>query len=337
MPYRSAAPLIFLSAALSLSAEPVVVGKFGAKIVPERVAMLNLPDRGTVTNLVDATNRLKAGTVVAVLNHDRTVAEHEDMELQIARERVNKKDEVQKLRSQRRKVKFYTSLSPQERRYSTDFKDDELPTADTLQDIDERIDLLNRELETMERRKRMEFDRKHDPLTLRMPFDGRLQYHVTLPEDLSQPLEYAETMRVFATVCDDSAFYITLNVSDSDLSLLAEQNFATTVTLPGGQKMHGTFSHRRVERANNGSDMLVYFFKIPADMHEIAYNMLGSNTNAILTYEAGDDVIHLPKAELIARPEAATAENWEELINLTHPGYGILLIGQRELILVPRK
>ncbi len=333
---RPAASLLFLCTALPLAAEPVVVGKFSAKIVPERVGVLNLPDRGTVTDLVDATDRLKAGTVVAVLNKERTETEREDMELQIARERINKKDEVQKLRAQRRKVSFYTSLSPSERRYNTDFKGEEPPTPETLSDIDERISLLERELATMERRKRMEFDRKHEPLTLRMPFDGRLQYHITLPEDLSQPLEYAENSRVFATVCDDSAFYITLNVGDSDLSLLKEQNFSTTVTLPGGEKMHGTYSHRRVERANHGGDMLVYFFKVPADMHETAYNMLGSNTNAILTYEAGDDVIHISKAELVARPEAASAENWEELINITHPGYGILLVGQRELILVPR-
>lgn len=336
MHLRPAAFLLFLSTALPLLAEPVVVGKFSAKIVPERIGMLNLPERGTVTDLVDATDRIKAGTVVAVLNKERTETEREDMELQIARERINKKDEVQKLRAQRRKVSFYTSLSPSERRYNTDFKGEEPPTPETLSDIDERISLLERELETMERRKRMEFTRKHDPFTLRMPFDGRLQYNVTLPDDLSQPLEYAENSRVFATVCDDSAFYITINVADSDLSLLNEQNFSTTVALPGGRKMHGTYSHRRVERANHGGDMLVYFFKVPAGMHETAYNMLGSNTNATLTYEAGDDVIHISKAELIARPEAATAENWEELINLTHPGYGILLVGQRELILVPR-
>ncbi len=337
MHHPLAAPVLFLGAALPLLADPVVVGKFSAKIVPERVAMLTLPERGIITDLADATNRLKAGTVVAILNKERTATEREDMELQIARERINKKDEVQKLRTQRRKVSFYTSLSPRERRYNTDFKGEEPPTSATLQDIDDRIALLERELETMERRKRQEFSRKHDLLTLRMPFDGRLQYNITLPEDRTKPLEYAETMRVFATVCDDSAFYITVNVGNSDLSLLSEQNFATTVSLPGGEKMHGTYSHRRVERSVNGGDMLVYFFKIPAEMHETAYNMLGSNTNAILTYEAGDDVIHISKAELVARPEAATAENWEELINITHPGYGILLIGQRELVLVPRK
>jgi hypothetical protein len=66
--------------------------------VPERISVLTLPDRGTVTDLVKPEGRIEAGTVVAVLNKQRTQEAHEDMELQIARERLNKRDEVQKLR-----------------------------------------------------------------------------------------------------------------------------------------------------------------------------------------------------------------------------------------------
>lgn len=334
---RYAALSVVLSTTLPLLAEPVTVGKFSAKIVPERIAMLNLTERGTVTDLVDSSNRLKAGTVVAILNKKRTQTEHEDMELMLARERLNKKDEVQKLRAQRAKVQFYLSLNPQERRFNTDFKGDEIPTPSSLRDIDDRISLLERELATMERRKREEFAYKHDPLTLRMPFDGRLQYNVTLPDDLSQPLEYTETIRTFATVCDDSAYYITLEMGESDLSLLDEKRFSATVRLPGGRKLQGTYSHRRVERAGNGGDMLVYFFRIPEEMHATAYNMLGSNTNAVLIYETGTETLHVSKAELIAHPAAANSENWEELVSHTHPDHAILLIGQRKLVLVPKK
>ncbi|MBR5895043.1 MAG: hypothetical protein IKZ13_05835 [Akkermansia sp.] len=319
--------------ALPLAAEPVEVGKFSAKIVPERITVLTLPERGTVTDLVDASGRIEAGTIVAILNKQRTAEEREDMELQIARERINKRDEVQKLRTQRRKVKFYNSLTEDERRFNTDFTADDTPTSTSLQDIDERIHLLERELQTMERRKRNEFDQKHDPLTLRMPFTGRLQYNITLPEDITKPFEHSENIRSFATACDDSAFYITISISDSNLSLLKESNFSTTVSIPGGHKLRGTYSHRRVERANNGSDMLVYFFRLPAEDHETAYNMLGSNTTAILSYDSDAAVLRVRKMELLTHPGAADSESWEELIAITHPGYSIMLIGQRELIL----
>ena len=330
------APVLLMSA-LPLAAAPVTVGKYSAKIVPERVEVLTLPERGTITNLVDANERLDNGTIIAILNKERTEEAREDMELQIARERISKRDEIQKLRNQRRKVQFYNSLTESERRFNTDFSSDDTPGSNSLQDIDERIQLLEKELKTMERRKRKEFNDKHDKLTLRMPFTGRLQYNITLQEDRTAPFEYSETVRSFATVCDDSAFYITINLSESDLALLDEKRFTTTVKLPGGKQLSGTYSHRRVERANNGSDMLVYFFRLSEKDFTTAYNMLGSNTSAELIYESDDAALHVSKAELVAHPKAADCENWEQLIAQTHPEYAILLIGRRELVLVPRK
>lgn len=324
-----------LLGALPLAAAPVEVGRYSAKIVPERVSVLTIPDAGIVSDLASAEGRLEAGTVIAILDKERTAENREDMELQIARERINKRDEIQKLRNQRRKVEFYNSLSADERRFNSDFKGDDQPGSNTLQDIDERISLLERELKTVERRKRKEFDEKHDKLTLRMPFRGRLQYNITLPEDTSKPFEYTETVRSFATVCDDSAFYISISISDSNISLLDEKCFSATVKLPGEKRLTGTYSHRRVERNPNGGDMLVYFFRLPESEHETAYNMLGSNTNAELIYETGGETLHISKTELVMHPKAGECETWEQLIQLTHPGYKILLIGRRELVLVP--
>ncbi len=324
-----------LLGALPLAAAPVQVGRYSAKIVPERVSVLTIPDAGIVSDLASAEGRLEAGTVIAILDKERTAENREDMELQIARERINKRDEIQKLRNQRRKVEFYNSLSTDERRFNSDFKGDDQPGTNTLQDIDERISLLERELKTVERRKRKEFDEKHDKLTLRMPFRGRLQYNITLPEDTSKPFEYTETVRSFATVCDDSAFYISISISDSNISLLDEKCFSATVKLPGEKQLTGTYSHRRVERNPNGGDMLIYFFRLPESEHETAYNMLGSNTNAELIYETGGETLHIAKTELVMHPKASECETWEQLIRLTHPEYKILLIGRRELVLVP--
>ena len=114
-----------LLGALPLAAAPVQVGRYSAKIVPERVSVLTIPDAGIVSDLASAEGRLDAGTVIAILNKERTAEDREDMELQIARERINKRDEIQKLRNQRRKVEFYNSLSADERRFNSDFKGDD--------------------------------------------------------------------------------------------------------------------------------------------------------------------------------------------------------------------
>lgn len=328
---------LFLAAfACPLEAETVLVGKYPAKIVPEQVAMLSLSERGTITDLTDASQRLEKGTVVAVLNKQRTADEREEMELQIARERISKRDEMQKLKAQRRKIQFFLSLSDEERKYNVDFAESDVePSEESLKDVDERLELLERELRTMERRKRVEFDNKHDPYTLRMPFTGLLQYNVPLPEDLSQPMEYNPGVtQGFATVCDDSAFYITLSISSSDLSLLPEENFSTSISLPGGRQLKGTYSHRRVEHAGAERDMLVYFFKLPEQDHETAYKMLGSNSSASLFYEAEGDVVMVSKAEILKRPEAAECESWQQLVSRLYADCHILLIAERDIVLV---
>lgn len=332
-----AALLASLFAALPLGAQPVTVGKYPAKIVPEQVAILNLGDRGIITDLADSSQRLEKGSIIAIVNKEQTEEEREDMELQLARERITKRDEVQKLKSQRRKVEFYLSLTEGERKYNTDFNDGELPPTDeSLRDIDERLDLLDRELRTIERRKRAEFDKKHDSLTLRMPFTGKLQYNITLPEDKSKPFEAPQgNVQNFATVCDDSAFYITLSISNSDLTILPEEQFSATISLPGNRKLSGTYSHRRVERAGSDRDALIYFFKLPLEDHETAFNLMGSNATATLTYETGHETntLLVSKAALAAHPEAASCENWQQLAERVYPGYHILLIAEQDIVL----
>lgn len=332
---RSLYPCLPLLCALPAAAQPVIVGKFPAKIVPEQVAVLNLADKGTITDLADDSQRLEKGTIVAIVNKEQTEEEREDMELQLARERITKRDEVQKLRSQRRKVEFYLSLTEGERKYNTDFREsDELPSTASLKDIDERLELLDRELQTIERRKRSEFNKKHDNLTLRMPFTGKLQYNITLPEDRTKPFESPQgNVQSFATVCDDSAFYITLSISNSDLTILPEENFSASISMPGNRTLKGTYSHRRVERAGSDRDALIYYFKLPQQDHETAFNIMGSNATATLTYETGSETLLVSKATLIARPEAADCESWQQLAELLYPGYHILLVAERDIVL----
>ncbi len=328
-------PLIpALLALLPLSAEPVLVGKFPAKIVPEQISVLPLPDRGTVTDIIPA-GRVAAGTVVAVLNKQRMEEERENMEFQIAKDRIARRDELRQLRQQREKLLFYLNLSEGERKYATDaFVGDKPPTRESLLDIDERIGLAQQELDTMEKRRRDEFDRNHEQQTLRMPFNGLLQYNVTLPEDPSAPYEITGMVQTFATACDDSSYYVTIGIAHSDLSLLPEKKLSVQVPLPEGRKLEGQFAFRRVERARTGnSDMLVYFFRLPAEDADTAFGMLGSNTTASLFYEADGGVERVRKAQLAAHPAASKCENWEELVAAAYPGASIVFVADRDIVI----
>ena len=320
-----------------LVAVPVQVGVLPAKIVPEQIATLPL-DRGLVSDLAPPGERRKRGDVLAVLNKEQMAQEREEMELKLSRDKMSRKDEIRKLEAQRRKVEFYLSLTDRERRYAQTptGEDEPPPSGESLTDIDERIDLLKREVESMTRHRNNELARKHARNTLRMPFDGRVQYHFTLPENTAEPFEYSATGSLpFATVCDDSAFYITLNISRTELTQLPEKQFEVLIELPEDKILRGEFSHRRVEQ-NNSGDMLVYFFRIPQDDHERAFNMLGSNARAKLLFNAPEGTLLLRKGELAGHPAAAECSNWEELIRRLYPEYTLLLIGEHQIIIRPK-
>ena len=332
-------PAFLLSVVLCapVVAEQVSLGIQPAKIVPEQVAVLSLSERGVVTDFADATARLEQGAIIARVNKEKLEQEKEDMELQLARERINKKDELRKLEAEKRRIQFYLNLTEAERKYATDLvpTQGETPTHESLADLAERMDLLQRELSTIERRKRADWQAKVENNTLKMPFTGRLQYNVNLPQDKSKPFENTGMVQAFATVCDDSAYYITLGIGRGELTQLPPENFRAEVSLPGNRKLEGTYAFRRVERANNGGDMLVYFFKLPQEDHETAHSMMGSNARAKLIYEAGEGVQRVSKTTLAAHPEAAHCENWEELVAVAHPGYHIVIIAERDIIICP--
>lgn len=324
--------------ALHAAAESIVVGKYPAKIVPQQISEISLPENGLLSDLADETQHQQADAVIAIINKEQTAEERENLELKIARERISLTDDMRKLQAQRRQVKFYLSLSKEERRYNTDFKSDpNPPTQESLKDIDERIALLQKELDSLERRHTKEFDRKHNPLTLRMPFSGRLQYNVILPEDRSKPFRLPEVGgRSFATVCDDSAFYITIALSEGSNALLKPENFSVTVSLPEGQQLRGEFAFRRVERQAS-ADLLAYYFRVPKEAHEQAFSMLGGKYTATLHYEAGSGITRVSKASLATHPKAEQCSDWEELISIAYPDHNIVIIGTRDIILRPKQ
>ncbi len=334
MNHRLASLAALLLLPLQAGAQPVLVGSFSAKIVPEQATTLAM-ERGTVSDLADASRRLKRGDVIARVNKEKMEREREEMELQISKDQIAKRDEIRKLENQRSKLRFFlNSLTPEERKYAKDVGGDEMqPSQEALDDIEERLSLARQELKRAPERKREDFQRSHESQIVKMPYDGRLQYNITLPEDPTQPFEYtASGSQPFATVCDDSAFYITLNLTQSEITQLQPERFTADVALPGGKKLHGTFHHRRVEH-NGSTDMLVYFFRLQSEDHETAYSLLGSNAKAALTYETGEDVRTESKAILLNRPEAAVSENWEDLVEKLFPDYDIVLIAERQIVL----
>lgn len=325
--------LILPALLLPCAAAPVQVGTLPAKVVPEQVTTLPM-EPGLISDLAEDGQHLQRGAVVARLNKERTEQEREEMELKIAREQMSQKDEIRKLEIQRNKVKFYLNLSEGERRYATEMQQEELPpTKETLKDINERMALLKRELEALPRLRHNEFERTHAKNTVKMPFSGRIQFHFKRPAGEEDSFEYLPTPGLpFATICDDSAYYITINLSRAELTQLQPERFTAVIDLPEGRTLTGTYDRRRVEAGGNG-DMLVYFFRLAESDHETAHSMLGSHAQVRLLYDAGEDTLSVSKQELVTRPEAAGCDNWEELVTKLYPDYCVVLVAERNIIL----
>lgn len=332
--HRAVLPLLL--AASCASADTARVAQLPAKIVPEQATTLTL-EAGRLSDWLppEAIRHVEQGAVLAVLNKERTEQEREEMELQLAKEELNTRDEIRKLQAQRRQIEFYLKLDARERAYADSPAPGEEPVShETLRDVDERLALLRRMQESAARIKRNEFRRNHDKLTLRMPFSGRVQYSVKLPQD-GGALDYVPSPgRPFATVCDDSAFYITINLSRADLTQLAPEKLHAAVSLPEGKQLTARYDHRRVEQGNHG-DMLVYFFRLPTEEHETAFSLLGSSPTAQLFYDTGENTLTVSKTDLAARPEAETCRDWEELITRLYPEHHIVVIGEHDIVLRP--
>ncbi|MFI3243732.1 MAG: hypothetical protein R3Y56_05730 [Akkermansia sp.] len=314
--------------------EPVFIGQFPSKVVPKQVELLTIPERSIISELA-AEGACEKDAVIARLNADKIAEAKEELEMKVLRDRVTRTDALRDLEKKKRELNFYLSLTKKEREFEASvYKSDDLPPEQALEDLDMRIDLAKKELERSERTLRKDFEEKEKKSILRMPFKGRIQYHIVLPDDTSVPFECSPVQQ-FATLCDDEDFYITIGIGQPDLTQLPAEQFSVIVKLPAGKELTGTYEFRRVER-NGSADMLVYFFRVPVEDHETAFSMLGTQGQARLYYQSKSEVKRLNKAELTADPRAENVEDWQELIKLIYPDYNILIEADKDILIIPQ-
>lgn len=332
---RIIAPLlVLLSPLASWANDTTFVGQFPAKIVPNQVQMVNLPEKSLISDLAPE-GACEKGQIIARLDADEMAEGKVDLELKILRDKITKTDAIRDLEKKKRELEFYMSLSKKEREFETTiYKSEDLPPERALEDLNMRLELAIKELDRAEYTLRKDFADKEKKSILVMPFRGRLQYHITLPDDMSAPFECTPVQQ-FATVCDDSAFYISIGISQTDLTQLPAERFSVSIPLPAGKELTGKYDHRRVER-NATSDLLVYYFRVPQEDHEVAFSMIGTQGKARLYYHGTGDVKRLSKAQLSSDPRASSVEDWQELIQIIYPDYNILLEADKDILIIPK-
>jgi hypothetical protein len=309
------------------------VGQYRAKIVPEQIRVFTMPSAGRITGLIDQ-GRVAKGVVFAKINEKDLEIERKSLEVDILKEKIAKKEDIQKLKRDRDKIKFAKSLTPEERRWNRD-QGESGSKEDILQTVNEKIELAERQLELQETQKRVDFKKKEEGSILQMPFDGRLQYQFKRKEQSEDEGVYLETGKDVAIACDDSAFYVSINVSNPEVARIPGDNLKLELQLGDGKVLPATFSYKRVEKNSGGgnADMLVFHFQVAEKDNALANSLLGSNCVAKLYFREGDGVKSMSRMKLASLPEAEKAANWQKVIDAVEPGYEIILVGETHIFL----
>lgn len=333
-------PLLSIVSCLLCQGEEVLIpiGTYEGSIVPEQMRPFTLPEKGTVTNLIDPEGRIAKGTVFAKINDEQLKQEKEDMETRLRTNKMTKRDDIRTMQKQKRDIEFYFSLPEEERKMAP--KPTGADNKDIIKDTDERIALAEKNLETSERIERETYDKKLDKYVMKMPFDGRLQYSFPLPKDLDAPMEMEmlPTQPQFATAYDDSAFYITCPITNAEITQLDGKRICARITLSEGKLLKGEFDRKQVSSSGGSASntSILYFFKLSPEDNERAYDMIASRPRVTLYYKSdGNDTV-VSRLELARRPEASTAFSWENLVERVYPQYNIVLIAEKSIILRPK-
>ena len=164
-----------LSCFVCQAADDIVIGQYAAKIVPEQIAFLTLPEKGTLTQIADESKPLSKGDIVACLNMRQLEEEEEELELQLQRDRITRADEMQKMRQQQKRIEFYLKLSARERAYAKEMNTQEEPsTPEALTNLQELMELSAKSGRANENKRRRDMALNRAPQTLTLHFKSRL-------------------------------------------------------------------------------------------------------------------------------------------------------------------
>lgn len=167
------------------------------------------------------------------------------------------------MEKQLEEMKFYSSLSREERQYACKQPEGGQRAEKSLKD---KIELTKKELAMVGDKARLDFSKKEEKYILKMPFDGKLQYQFSFPRDNSVSL-YLDAAAAIATVCDDSAYYITISIADPDLTRLPPESLYLAVPMSDGSMLRGNFAFKRVEK--NTSSGGIYWLIFSACLQRI--------------------------------------------------------------------
>ncbi len=308
------------------------ISRYAAAVVPQQMLTVPLQEPGGVEFCHKGEGRIEKGTLLVRVNAKELALEEADLRNQQRQNKASAEEQLLKLRRQKEELEFIMA-QPADRRQ---FMEARFKTQ-----ADERaLALLNEQIAVQEERVRISneklqqaFDKKKETREVRMPFDGRVQYHISPPAGEENTMPVAQTGPLLTAV-DDAQLYVAVTPQEAEVVKLPPERLVLKLDLGGGKFFDARWHHKKVEQRNR-QETLVYYFALSESDREQAWDMVGANTVAELHYLAqeGEDVLYLHKHELASAAGTRVFESWEELVAALRPEYEIVFTGETHICL----
>ncbi len=328
----AAQTIILLSVASAVATQEYYVGRYPAAVVPKRMLTVPLNKPGMVEFCYTGTDRVNKGTMLVKINPEELALQEAEMLNQQKQNSVKEAETLLQLRRQKEELEFIMAQPASRRKF--------MESRFRTQADQRALDLLNERIAVQEEATRIAnaklqraFDKVKEEQLISMPFDGRVQYHVSPGEGDEKSLLITQTGPLL-TVVDDSMLYIAITPEESSIVKLPPEQLQLSLDLGGGLSLRAPWHHKKVEMRNR-KESLVYYFAIAAKDREQAWEQVGANLVAELHYSAveNEELLSIHKAELAAQAGKLPFETWEELVAALHPDYQILFVGETHICL----
>ncbi len=312
----------------ALAGQELYVSRHAARILPARIVNIPVPEAGEIRIHCFGEGRVNAGTLLAVLNEENLAMEEQELEITLMQQRLERDKVLYKLQKHKEELEFLQKLPNERRAYAAERMQAQ-PDERMLASLDEEMELLHRRFRIAEAKARQTLNKKRQLCTLHMPFTGRLQYHITLPEKEGGTVPVTSSTPV-VTIVDDSAFYVVLPATDPAWSKLEHERLHLSIDLGSGEKLCASWHHQKVDKGERG-EALFYYFLVPEAEKEKAFSLIGSNIVAELFLSAEPDWLYEKKTALAMEAGSSPIETWEKLIEALRPQHDIVFIGETHI------
>lgn len=332
----AALTLVLLSVATVSAVQEHYIGRYPAAVVPKRMLTIPLNKPGMVEFCFTGNERVSKGTMLVKINPEELALQEAEMLNQQKQNSVKEEETLLQLRRQKEELEFIMAQPASRRKF--------MESRFRTQADQRALDLLNERIAVQEEATRIAnaklqraFDKIKEEQLICMPFDGRVQFHVSPGDDDEKSLLVTQTGPLL-TVVDDSILYIAIVPEESSIVKLPPDRLQLRLELGGGLSISAPWHHKKVEMRNR-KESLVYYFAIDAEDREQAWDQVGANLVAELHYSAaeGEELLSVHKAELAAEAGKQPFETWEELVEALRPDYHILFVGETHICLKKKK